>query len=882
MESKNYRLNTVKNLRYFLKSSVLLLSVLFTFSTPAVAQQKVSLANANLRVEWQKKGSGYHISRIALAEGGKTTEMPLPSGEYTVLYSAGKPDSLPLSDQVGEHAKNFPEPIYRYITGTWQSNLKPVPMNTAGTALQFFPAKAQAAGADRITFTHQTKEAQMEAVWQLDPAYAGDILVTLQLTAKKAGYFSLATPTLATLTEKDLSWGTIPGHLQGKALQDDLVLAYAYGQGIPRKPIIVRDRTASTLSPLLSHKNGLTLAVIPDPGTGRHPWEKDKNTHGEWHLGLSLMNRRAGLTPTAYHPVLGEKGSFLNAGEKKTFSFRYSLRNADWYTVYKHAIYDVYRFGDFLPMKETRQSLTDRIQTQHRYVTSDSTSLWRVEQFKGQPIGAQAYLGGVVGSDKDAMKNSDYGAMWMLTRISGDSTLARTRLPYARNFKLMQQQGEPGFFQGAAVGQYYLSKSNKFTEEWGPYVEPIGLTYYTMLDIGNVLLFQPDDVQLKERLRLGAEKLLSWQHPDGHWEVAYDRESEKPRFTELSDLRPTFYGLVVAYRMLGDTRYLNAARKGADWFVTNAADKGHFLGVCGDLRFVPDFATGQSVQALLDLYDITTDARYKDAALRTAQLYTTSIYTHPIPTREKKIVKGTALDDWQISQVGLSFEHGGSVGSASTNGPILLASHAGMFVRLFGMTGDSLFLDMARAAAWGRDAFVHEPTGVASYYWRTINAGAGPYPHHAWWQIGWITDYLLSEAALRSGGKITFPRGFVTPKVGPHQTYGFAPGKVFGQEARLFLPAGLARVADPQVDYWGALATNSKRLYLLLLNNDDNAKTTTVQLGADKLMPGGKAKIRKAELLNEAGNRKADLPATGEWQVDLSAFGLAVVTIDYE
>ncbi len=858
------------------------LAGLLLLAPGAVAQRTLSLANGALQLAWQQKGRGYHLTRAAVAGAGKATALDLPSGEYTILYSAAKPDSLPLFGDVGEPARSFPEPIYKYITGTWHDNLKPVPMNTAGTALHFFPAEARQAGRGAVTFAHATQEAQLQATWTLDPAYAHDIRVTLQLTARQAGYFSVATPTLATLAEGDLAWGTIPGHLQGKALQHDLVLAYAYGQGIPDRPILFRERTASTLAPLLSHRNGLTLAVVPDPGTGRDPWEKDRNTHADWHLGLSLMNRRAQLTPTAYHPVLGEKGSYLNAGETRTFAFRYTLQAADWYTVYKHAIYDVYRFRDFLPLKQTKQSLTDRIQSMHRYVTNDSTSLWRTEQFKGQRIGAQAYLGGVVGSDKDAMKNSDYGAMWMLARISGDSVLDRTRLPYARNFKLVQQQGEPGFFQGAAVGQYYLSKSNRFTEEWGPYVEPIGLTYYTMLDLGNVLLFGPEDAELKERLRLGAEKLLAWQHPDGHWEVAYDRQTEKPRFTELADLRPTFYGLLVAHRVLGDARYLDAARKGADWFVANAVDRGHFLGVCGDLRFVPDFATGQSVQALLDLFDLTAEGRYRDAALRTAQMYTASIYTHPVPTREKKTVNGTAREDWEISQAGLSFEHGGSIGSAAINGPILLASHAGMFVRLFGITGDSLFLDMARAAAWGRDAFVHQPTGVASYYWRAMNAGAGPYPHHAWWQVGWITDYLLSEVALRSGGKITFPRGFITPKVGPHQTYGFAPGKVFGQSAALYLPEGLARVDDAQVDYWGAKATGAKRLFLLLLNNDDEAKNTRVALDPEKILPGRRVILRKAALLDASGNRQTDLSTTGNWQVELPAFGLGVVSVEYE
>ena len=91
----------------------------------------------------------------------------------------------------------------------------------------------------------------------------------------------------------------------------------------------------------------------------------------------------------------------------------------------------------------------------------------------------------------------------------------------------------------------------------------------------------------------------------------------------------------------------------------------------------------------------------------------------------------------------MSFEHGGTFGSANIHGPILLASHAGLFVRMFALTGDSLFINMARAAAWGRDAFVDSATSVASYYWNAMNRGSGPYPHHAWWQVGWLTDYLL-------------------------------------------------------------------------------------------------------------------------------------------
>lgn len=79
--------------------------------------------------------------------------------------------------------------------------------------------------------------------------------------------------------------------------------------------------------------------------------------------------------------------------------------------------------------------------------------------------------------------------------------------------------------------------------------------------------------------------------------MAYGKHDGEPLFTDLKDLRPTFYGFVVAYKLLGEHKYLDAAVRGADWFVRNAVDKGAFTGVCGDARFINDFATGQAVQA---------------------------------------------------------------------------------------------------------------------------------------------------------------------------------------------------------------------------------------------------------------------------------------------
>ncbi|MEQ7800296.1 beta-L-arabinofuranosidase domain-containing protein [Pedobacter sp. ASV1-7] len=845
------------------------------------SDNSVALKGTSLNLRWENKSKGWKFAAIQVKDKKRWIDMPVPDGGYTLLYAATKP---PITDSVlfidGKKV-DFPEFIYRYAVSHWKGVISPVQLNTAGEAHYFYPKKVAQAIDKSLVFSDESGFAKMKSEWKIDPKYPTDVLVTLTLTANKEGYFSIASPTLANISKDQLAWGLIPGYFQGAMVEADFVKAYAYGQGIPDRPVIVRERAASTLSPLMSLKNGITMAVIPDPSVGRNPWEKDKSTHTEWKVGLSLMNRKSQLSPTIYHPVLGEKGSYLKKGESTTFTFRYSLQAKGWYDVFKHAVNDIYRFKDFLSLKQTAQSLTDRISAMHTYLMDSKTSMWKTEQYKGLTIGAQAYLGGVLGSEKDAMKNSDYGAMWMIAKIANDSALKADRLPYARNFKLLQQEDEPGFLQGAAIGQYYLTKSKKFTEEWGPYVEPIGLTYYTMMDIGNVLLFEPQDKELKNRLKQGAERLMKWQNPSGGWVVAYDRATHKQLFNELEDLRPTFYGLVIAYRILGDKKYLDAAVKGADWYIKNAVDKGHFLGVCGDARFVPDFATGQSVQALLDLYDLTKKDSYLNAAIKTARYYTTSIYTHPIPTKEFKTVKGIKREDWEVSQVGLSFEHGGNIGSTNSLGPILLASHAGMFVRMYNLTKDQIYLDMARAAAWGRDAFVDKNTNVASYYWTAMNAGPGSFPHHAWWQIGWITDYLMAEVELRSQNQIIFPRGFITPKVGPHQSYGFAPGKVYGNIASLKLIDGLLKAEHPTVDHVIAINSDEKKCYLMLLNNSVNSLKTKVEVHTEKIPGASAAKIKSAAFIGADGKKGAKIDTSKSLNIEFAPNGLKVIEVLY-
>lgn len=799
--------------------------------------KKVRLENAAIKIEWTQKSEGWIITSFQVKSGKKQLPWGHPDGKTVVLFSKEKPcgDSVLIVQSNGDTVNfnlaslNLPQ--------NFKNAASAVPMNQAGEKYEFYPESCTQIG-QSISFTWDLEIGRIIAIWELDEKHPSDIRIKTRFIAAKKGYYSLSSVTPARINPSELIWGIVPGFYQGNRVNENFTLSYLYAQGLPEFPVLCRESTVTNPMAALTDRDSCTLAIIIEPGQESPRYEHDKNLHNQkWRIALSHMNPGSQLVPTAYHPVLGEEGSLCQINDTIKFDYRFSLQKGDWYQVFKHSVYDVYRFKDMDRLRSTEMSLTDRVLAMYDYLVDDKTSQWHEEDYHGTKIGAQGYGGAAYGSDNDAMKNSDIAAVWMLTALTGDKVLKETRIPYIRNFKIAQQQSEPGFFEGAALGQYYLAKSKTFMEEWGSQFEPIGLTYYTLIDIGNILLFQPNDKELLSKLKAGADRLLAWQCEDGSWPVAFDRHAHQPIFTDLTDLRPTFYGMYVAYKILRDQKYLDGATKGADWFVKNATEKGSFLGVCGDARFVNDFATGQSAQALLDMYDLTANGKYLDAAVKTAQMYTTSIFTYPIPTTETKIRKGKEWKDWQLSQVGLSFEHGGAIGSAVVGGPILLASHAGMFVRMFEITKDSLFLDMARAGVLGRDAFVNPKTHVASYYWKDFDRGSGLFPHHAWWQVGWIMDYLVAEMELRSNGKIAFPRGFVTPKVGPHQPVGFAQGFINGEKATLILPQNLIKSDNPNVDY--LLLQTDHSIYLILMNEQarTNSVTWNVWSASDVLKP---------------------------------------------
>lgn len=793
--------------------------IIFIFPILTLAcSRKAELTNGEIKIEWKETSDGWIISSVKNKNQDVWKSWGNPDGEITILFSETKPTDTALTvvQQNGDTA-SFPED-FKYVIDKYKRAISEVPMNRAGKPYSFYP-ELETLSDNSAVFSKELEIGKVLITYMFDENYSHDICVKTSFVAYKDGYFSLASVSLGNIDRDMLEWGVVPGFFQGNKINEDFDLSYVYAQGLPEFPVLCRESTITSPMSAITNKTGNTLAVIVNPEHVSERYVEDKEIHNKiWKIALSHMNKKSKLTPTAYHPILGEEGSQKTKGDTINFAYRFTLKQSDWFDVYKHAVYNIYDFNQSVALKESTKSLTDRILSMRKYLTDDKTSFWNTADYNNLKIGAQLYMSAVSEAENDAIKNSDIAAAWMLASITDDEKIKTARLPYLRNFKIVQQDENDGFFHGAAKGQYYLMKKKKFIEEWGNHYEPIGLTYYTLIDIANILLYEPNDSVLLEKLKDGAERLISWQREDGSWPLAFDKDTHEVIYKDLQDYRPTFYGMFVAYKMLKDKKYLDAAVKGADWYVKNAVANGSFTGVCGDVRFVNDFATAQSAQALLDLYQLVPDQTYLDAAIETAKIYTTSIYTYPTPSSEMKIFKGKQVQDWQLSQVGLGFEHGGTIGSAVNHGPILLSSHAGMFVRIYQLTKEAIFLDMARAAAIGRDAFVNKGNNVASYYWKRFDEGPGVFPHHAWWQVGWITDYLVAEAEIRSGNTISFPRGYVSPKVGPHQPVGFEKGTFNDEKVSLLLYPDLLEVDNPNIDYFFMKAENTESFYLVLLN----------------------------------------------------------------
>lgn len=262
---------------------------------------------------------------------------------------------------------------------------------------------------------------------------------------------------------------------------------------------------------------------------------------------------------------------------------------------------------------------------------------------------------------------------------------------------------------------------------------------------------------------------------------------------------------------------------------------------------------------LLEMYELTGNKAYLRAAHRGAKLYTQYIWYSPaVPDRNILVnpdgkaphyqylkSKGHAQMDapaervpaWRLSEIGLTPE---SSGTSTGHRGIFMANYAAWMLRLAHYTGDEFLARTADHAVIGRYRNFpgyHINTARTTVYEKAdyplrehMKLGANSFHYnHIMPHISLLYDFLVTQALYRSDGQVNFPGEFIEGYAYlQSKFYGHLPGTVYGHEARLWMPTGLAAPADRQLNYISAVDDDA--LYIVFMNQSPETVETEVAL----------------------------------------------------
>lgn len=578
-------------------------------------------------------------------------------------------------------------------------------------------------------------------------------------------------------------------------------------------------------------------------------------------FGVALRTEDSLASPMLFAPVMGGEGSYMSSGMSYSFNALLFAEKGNTTQALQSVAQRVYGFDDYRhneigTLNKTIENIID-------YTLSDYS--WFIDKQKGC-----AYSTDV----PDAVKNVSSLNPLEIALINDNEQMYTKRAYPILEYILSREK----FLFSADSTQKIQFPSRRLN---GPCSSISELTtVYNVLGKSNPFLV---DMAQKEY------------------------NSTRVRNLDVVEVGKTWKNSMHIYKATGDTAYLAAAIKGADAYIVNRMDTpatdfsdpdaGGFFFWTG---FAPKWID------LLELYEITKDKKYLEAAHYGARLYTQYIWFGPsIPQGEIVVnkdgkaphydylkLKGHSQMDapmesvpaWRLSEIGLTPE---SSGTCTGHRGIFMANYAAWFVRLAHYTGDDFLAKVAKAAIIGRYTNFpgyhintarttvyekenyplrgHKELGVNSFHYNHIM------PH-----VSLLYDYLISDVMYRTKGAVQFPDEFIEAYAYlQSKFYGHKSGTVYGETAWLWMPSGLLTSSNVELNYLSARGENA--LYVSFSNQmsrDDIASTITLdcdRLGIDK------AKTYNVTVMGDSG--KAGNVAGGKFDVQVAAGGVTTVKI---
>lgn len=702
-----------------------------------------------------------------------------------------------------------------------------------------------------LTVNYETVDKQViKGTWQLSPG-AQHLQLTLQYAPAQTGYYSLAVAALHGIDPSDVTNIQVPPMLQYQRLPEGPVMLPS--AMMPQPLAIMENKTLSSF-------------ITAAPATYPLDWAQSNTSRA----GFSIRNAKNAVQPVAFSPVLGLADSKIPAGQSIQRSFIVGAIAAPWQDALEYISDSIFRVKDY--RKQQNVSLTEAAFNIIDLIKNDTASGWAPALKGFYDIEADPKI-------RPTVVQSAPLAVISAAVIGRDEALYISRALPTIEYTLSRS----GFRWANGIAGTLFNKDKK-SLALSPFNSQFTTAYYEGLN----QLLQDANPWLKN-IAL----------PDKAIRGAKGYSVKIPAWTQE----------LAAYRLTGERRWLDAAKKGADAFLTNDVYGQHTTPLSKQPFYNTSFYANW--WDLPDLYDVTGDSIYLKAAVASAFHTLAGVRTYPLvedkmqTIHPKNIYNGNTTMWWKggekyrlgfprqhndapekqvpqsvVSPVGLGFEQPFTFfDPGKLVRPVFMSSWAPHLLRLSATSHGKIFETYARNAVIGR--FTNYPGYYATGYTDIPMQPGFPYNgpdvssiyyHHIPPHLAFTLDFILTAAIQRAAGKVNFPYGKQDGFVWfNNRIYGGSKGQVFDdKEVSLWMKKGLIQIDNPAVNY--VTAISEKHFWVILTNEAQDAQTCNIILGdevpvsanaAGTLYPGG-TKASKQVTLDAKGFTAIAFPLSGK------------------
>lgn len=368
----------------------------------------------------------------------------------------------------------------------------------------------------------------------------------------------------------------------------------------------------------------------------------------------------------------------------------------------------------------------------------------------------------------------------------------------------------------------------------------------------------------------------------------------------------TWVNAMHLYKANGNKEYLQSAISLADDYLesrvhnkqTQFNDK-----LAGSYFFWPAF-TNKWID-LLQLFELTGEKRYLQAAHEGARYYTMFTWVAPkIPDSLVTVnVGGKApmywylkskghkqmyypeekVPAWRLSEIGLTPE---SSGTSSGHRAIFMANYAPFLLKLGYYAKDDFLKQIAKAAIVGRYRNFpgyHINTARTTAYEKLdfplhahLNQSVNSFHYnHILPMASMLLDYLVTDAFVRSNGKINFPSEFIEGYAYlQSHFYGSESGSFYNEKGlQLWMPEKLLQASNVELNYISAIRDNN--LFIAFMNQTAEVVKSSIQLN-NVLVKG--AGVERFILKDEVWGDKT-VVTNNNFDVTVAPNGITIVKV---